>query len=106
MEYEMADLPIEWTINAGTIIGVICVAAGFYATTRSDLKKIKEDLIMLNKTVSEIAVQNTRLDNQDTLIIALQKQMSIHEERVYQLSKGKGWIKQENRHGIDGEYSS
>jgi len=103
MEIEMSSPPsIEWTINIGTILGVVFVAGAFYLTTKQDLKKIKEDLVMLNKAVAEIAVQNNRLDNQDQMIASLQKQQTVQDARIYELSRGRGFVRKE----VDGEYSS
>lgn len=95
---------LEWR-DIISVAAIIFAAGGFYAGVRGnkrDLHEIKEDLKMLNKAVSEIAVQNNRLDNQDAMIAALQKQQVIQDARVYELSRGRGFIKKE----IDGEYSS
>ena len=91
---------IEWTLTLGTIASLMFIAGGFYFVSKNDIKTIKEDLKMLNKAVAEIAVQNARLDNQGAMIAATQKAQGILEARIYDLSRGRGFITQ----ATDGEY--
>lgn len=93
---------LEWR-DIIEIAAIIFAAGGFYAGVRGnkkDLQAIKDDLKMLNKAVAEIAVQNTRLDNQDSLIAAGQKAHAVLEERLWKLSQGQGFIQR----SLDGEY--
>jgi hypothetical protein len=93
---------LEWR-DVLELAAIIFAAGGFYAGVRGnkkDLRQIQEDLKMLNKAVADIAVQNARLDNQDSLIAAGQKAQAVLEERLWRLSQGQGFIQSR----IDGEY--
>lgn len=96
------DMPaLEWPTLV-TIASVIFIAGGFYFMTQSTLKGIKEDIRMLNRAVADIAVQNERLDNQGAMIAATQKAQAVLEQRLYDLSQGRGFIREK----MDGEYKS
>lgn len=92
---------IEWSLNAGAILGVLFIAAGFYWTTRNDLKSIKDELKMLRQVVTGLAEQNIRLDNQGTLLASQGALIATLEDRIYKLSQGQGFMQR----SIDGEYT-
>lgn len=98
---------IEWSINIGTVVALFFAIAGFYWVTKSDMSvmkenivAIKEDLKELNKVTKEIAVQDKRIDNQGEIIASLAKQTATLENRMFDLSRGRGFIRQE----LDGSY--
>lgn len=85
---------IEWSFNLGTIVVLIFATGGFYWVTKYDMRvlkdnvlAIKEDMKMLNKAVSDIAVQTTRLDNQEKMIVSIQATQAVNETRVWELSR-------------------
>lgn len=94
------------SINAGVMltVGSIVFSAGaFYAVSRrdaqatradmlrmngevkDDINDIKSDLKALNKVMMDVAVQNTRLDNQD-------KRLTAMETRWDEVRRGEGLI--------------
>lgn len=92
---------IEWSVSNIVIIAAALFAvAGFYHLTKADMKllkaghvKVEDKLDALSKVVTDIAVQNTRLDNQDAQLERLQRDLS-------DLRRGRGFI----QNTLDGEY--
>lgn len=82
-------------ITAGaliTIASILFVATGFYWQTlndsrrfKSDITDIKMDLKTLNKVITDLAIQTTRLDTQGERINRL-------DARIDELRHGKGFI--------------
>lgn len=98
---------IEWSFNAWTVGLVLFGMAGFYWVTKSDMKVMKENVVAIKadlKTMSivleRLAVQSTRLDNQGEHLAAQGKLISTLESRIFELSKGQGFIQRD----INGEY--
>jgi hypothetical protein len=98
---------IEWTLNIGTITATAFTLAGAYWVMRYDVKAMKDgmkdltqDLKKLNEVVTDLAVQDKRLDNQDEHITSLTKQVALLEGRVYELSHGEGFVQR----AVDGEW--
>jgi septal ring factor EnvC (AmiA/AmiB activator) len=96
------------------ILGYIVIVITAFLATKFDIKAVKKDLCefkaiikeikdetkMLRETVAQIAVQNTRLDNQGTMLAATQQKQERLEQRIYDMQRGKGFIQKD----IDGEY--
>jgi hypothetical protein len=101
-----AKMPVvEWTINIGTVAALLFAAAGFYFVTKSDMRvmkdnvvAIKTDLESLTVLMKEVAVQKNTLDYHASLLTSQAGLIKTLDERLYDLSKGKGFIRQE----IDG----
>lgn len=98
---------IEWTFNGGTIGTILFVAGGFYFVTRLVLKQLTEDVVdikgdlkMLNKVVTELAVQDKRMDNQGEHIASHSTQLALLEKRVYEITHGDGFVQR----GMEGEW--
>lgn len=98
---------VEWTLNVGTVAALLFAAAGFYWVTRSDIKAmkdnvvaIKSDLEKLTAVMTNVAVQKNTLDYHASLLTTQAGLIKTLEERLYDLSKGKGFIQRD----IDGEY--
>lgn len=77
-----------------TVLSMLFIAAGFYFQTsydsrrfKSDIQDIKTDLKILNKLVTDIALQNQRLDAQAERLNRL-------DSRIDELRHGKGFIKE------------
>lgn len=101
---------LEWNFNLGTIVSLIFMAGVFYALTKSDMKVLKENVVEIKatlkqqtETIQQIAVQKERLDNQERIMTATQAQQVLTDRRVYDLARGKGWIR--GHGGVDGEYT-
>src|ERR1700733_11967396 len=103
---------IEWTFNAYTVgttsFTLLFAMAGFYFVTKSDMKLMKEnviaikrDLESLTELMRDVAVQKTEIENLRNLVTAQAGLIKTHDERLYALSQGRGWIQRE----IDGEYT-
>lgn len=117
-------MTVDWTISIGNILtiatmigavvlfllrnardsGVKEVHAG---TLRDDVILIKADLKELNKVVTTLAVQNTRLNNQAERMGAYDKRFEGVEERIMLMQRdynllrsGRGFIAAD----VDGEY--
>ena len=84
---------VEWTFNLGTIVTLIFVAGGFYFVTKAELAALRADLRKLNDVITDLAVQNNRLDNQDN-------QLNQLREEIRLLRRGQGYIQRD----VDGEY--
>lgn len=117
-------MTVDWTINLGniaTIATMIGAALLFLmrsagdakvkdvhaVTLREDVNLIKADLKALNKVVTDLAVQNTRLNNQGERMNAYDKRVEGIEERMMLMQRdynllrsGRGFIAPD----IDGEY--
>ena len=84
---------IDWTINLGNMIsiGAVLVMVGkFYADNRragADISDIKADIKSLNAVVTQVALQNQRLDNQGTQLAQVRQEIS-------ELRRGEGLITQ------------
>lgn len=101
---------VEWSINVGTIGTVLTLffsIAGFYWVTKSDMKALKENVVAikdelraLTKVTADLAVQHTRLDNQEKLLVTQGEMIATLDDRLYKLSQGRGFIRQ----AVDGEY--
>lgn len=86
---------ILWEISLGsllTIIAVLTTAVGFYYQTlydsrtfKASIAEIKTDLKVLNKLITDIALQNQRLDNQGERINRI-------DARLDDMSHGRGFI--------------
>jgi hypothetical protein len=86
---------MDWTLNVGSLVvagTVVFSAGGFYYASRfesrrmrDDINDIKGDLKALNKVVMDVAVQNTRLDNTD-------RRLSAMETRWDEVRRGEGLI--------------
>jgi hypothetical protein len=117
-------MTIDWNISLGNILTIATMIMGIVlfvlrnvgdtrvkeaqaVTLREDVILIKADLKSLNKIVTEIAVQNSRLDNQGERMNSYDKRVDSLEERMLFLQRdynllrsGRGWIQSD----IDGEY--
>ncbi len=86
---------IDWTIslgNIGTVVAIVFVGGGFYwqqvldsRRFKLDIVEIKTDLKILNKVITDIALQNQRIDNQAERLNRL-------DSRIDELRHGKGYI--------------
>ncbi len=99
---------MDWTpyISSGIVAAsVIFSAGGFYAISRNDnmrmkndIGDIKADLKTLNKVVMDVALQNQRLDNQAERIGSIEKRlderMGSMERRWDEVRRGEGLIKE------------
>lgn len=99
----------EFNVNLGTILPLVFMAGVFYALTKSDAKTLKEAIVDIRsalakqtETISQIAVQKERLDNQERQLTATQAAQVLLDKRLYELARGKGWVR--GHGGVDGEY--
>jgi F0F1-type ATP synthase epsilon subunit len=90
-------LNIEWsTVSIGnilTIVMIIFVAGGFYYITKTDVSalkdnvyEIKESLKVLSKILTELAVQDKRLENQT-------EQVNQLRGELIEMRYGRGFVK-------------
>lgn len=101
----------EWKdLNVGgnliTIMSILFVGAGFYYRQifdskifRENIVEIKNDLKILNKLVTDIALQNQRLDNQGERFNQVDKTIEALRMEIRELKHWKGFI-----NPPDGEY--
>lgn len=101
----------ELNVNLGTVIPIIFAAGVFYAVTKNDIKTLRDAIVKIDKamekqteTIQQISVQKTQIESQSAQIIEMQKAQRLLDERLYDLSKGQGWIKDRHRKTVDGEY--
>lgn len=101
----------EWNFNLGTILPLVFTAGIFYAVTKADIKALKEavveikgTLVKQTETIAQLAVQKAQLESQAAILAEMQKLQRVTDARLYDLSRGRGFIKGD-RPGIDGEYS-
>ena len=64
---------------------------------RDDMKAMEQELKSLAKIVTTQAVQGERLNEQS-------RRMTMLEERVEDLRRGKGYVNDRDVHGVDREY--
>lgn len=86
---------IDWTINFGHLITIALIlfsGAGFYyrqvfdsKVFKEDIVEIKSDLKILNKVVTDVALQKQAMDTQGLMIANLQTE-------VHELRRGEGLI--------------
>lgn len=87
---------VDWTISLGnifTIAFMLFVAVGFYwrqiydsKEFKEDISDIKIDLKGLNRVITELALQNQRLDN-------FTERLNRMDIRLDEFSHGKGFIR-------------
>lgn len=87
---------ITWEISLGnllTSVSILFIGAGFYWQTlydskvfKRDILDIKTDLKVLNKLVTDIALQNQRLDNQG-------ERLNNIDRHIDEMRRGEGFIK-------------
>lgn len=115
---------MNWEVNLGSLLivaSVIFSAGGFYAVSRwenqrnkedmkrinaelkEDITDIKADLKKLNEVVVNVALQNQRLDNQGERVNGLEQRfdsrMNALERRWEELRRGEGIITERPRAG-------
>ena len=97
----------EWNFNLGTILPLIFAAGVFYAITKTDMKALKDNVVDIkatllrqSETIAQIAVQKSQIENHYVQLAEVQKAQRLLDQRLYDLSRGRGFIKET----IDGEY--
>ena len=97
----------EWNFNLGTILPLIFAAGVFYAITKTDMKALKDNVVDIkatllrqSETIAQIAVQKSQIENHYAQLAEIQKAQRLLDQRLYDLSRGRGFIKET----IDGEY--
>jgi len=97
----------EWNFNLGTILPLIFAAGVFYAITKTDMKALKDNVVDIkatllrqSETIAQIAVQKSQIENHYAQLAEVQKAQRLLDQRLYDLSRGRGFIKET----IDGEY--
>ena len=97
----------EFNVNLGTIIPLIFAAGVFYAITKTDMKALKDNVVEIKaalakqtETIAQIAVQKSQLENQANQLAETQKAQRLLDQRLYDLSRGRGFVKEV----LDGEY--
>jgi hypothetical protein len=102
----------EWNFNLGTILPLIFSAGVFYAITKTDIKALKDNIVEIRsslarqtETLSQLAVQKAQLESQAAFIVEIQKAQRIIDQRLYDLSRGRGFIQGNGeRSGINGGF--
>ncbi len=97
----------EWNFNLGTIVSLIFAAGVFYAITKADLRVLKDNIVEIKatlkqqtETIAQIAVQKAQIENQAAQLAETQKAQRLLDQRVYDLSRGHGFVKE----AIQGEW--
>ena len=103
--------PIWESFNWGTILPLVFTAGIFYAITKNDIKTLKDSIMKINEamdkqtqTIQQISVQKAQLESQSAQITEILRAQRLTDDRLYDLSKGQGWIKDRDRKTVDGEY--
>ena len=105
-------MPADWLVwetNLGTIIPLVFTAGIFYAVTRNDIKALKDSIVKIDRamekqteTIQQISVQKAQLESQSAQIAEILKAQHIVDQRLYDLSRGQGFVKY--RSSVEGEY--
>jgi hypothetical protein len=102
---------VEWNFNLGTILPLVFAAGIFYAITKADMKTLKENIVKIDRalekqteTIAQISVQKSQLENLFKQISDIQQAQILSDKRLYDLSRGRGWVHDRDRQAVDGEY--
>lgn len=98
---------IDWTISLGSIIQVVTIAGGgmlvlitmknTVAVLQRDVGAIQVEIKKMGDILTKMAVTETRLDNMDLRV-------TNSERDIRDMRRGEGFIRQNHRSSIDGEY--
>lgn len=90
---------VDWTISLGNILTVLSIlffGSGFYwkqlidsKIFKEDIVEIKSDLKILNKVITDLAIQSSRLDSHV-------ERLNRMDRRMDDFSHGRGFIVKEN----------
>jgi ribosomal silencing factor RsfS len=86
-------MTIEWSLNLGTLVGILFAAAGFYFITRADLKALNDSMIDVKRNLE-------KLQDVITTQAVATKRIERLEDDVRNLARGRGFIQEQ----INGEY--
>lgn len=100
-------ITIDYSITLGNIVEIASILSGGLmvliklnnnvVSLKTDVDAMQQEITKLGEILIKMAVTDTRVAAADTRIARL-------EADLRDLRKGDGWITQNQRHGIDGEY--